>query len=106
MSKPLKKYTKAERLEIVKLSLDEDTSVVELAKRFGVAANTIYNWRAHYYKQNGLTPEGPGVKPMSDEQREIARLKKQLREAELERDILKKAINIFSKDDGKSMSLS
>ena len=106
MSKPLKKYTKAERLEIVKLSLDEDTSVVELAKRFGVSANTIYNWRTLYYKQAGIIPEGQGVKPMSDEEREIARLKKQLREAQLERDILKKAISIFSKDDGKSTNLS
>ncbi|RXG25257.1 hypothetical protein DSM02_1227 [Leeuwenhoekiella polynyae] len=32
---------------------------------------------------------------MTDEQKEIARLKKQLKEAELERDILKKAIGIF-----------
>lgn len=106
MSKPLKKYTKAERLEIVKLSLDADTSVVELAKRFGVSANTIYNWRTRYYKQTGTVPQGQGVKPLSEEQREIVRLKKQLREAQLERDILKKAINIFSKEDGKSTLLS
>ena len=39
---------------------------------------------------------------MSDEERQIAKLKKQLREAQLERDILKKAIGIFSKGDGKS----
>jgi transposase len=37
---------------------------------------------------------------MTESEREIARLKKKLREAELERDILKKAINIFSKTDG------
>jgi transposase len=33
----------------------------------------------------------------------IARLKKELRGAKLEKDILKKAVSIFSKSDGKSM---
>ena len=58
MSKPLKKYTKVQRLEIVKQSLDEETSVVDLAKRFGVSANTIYNWRARYYKEHHIEPQG------------------------------------------------
>ena len=105
MPKLRRKYTKAEKLEIVKQSLDEDTSVVDLAERYGVVANTIYNWRSKYYKDHGIEPSGQGVKQMSEEEREIARLKKQLREAELERDILKKAINIFSKGDGKSTRL-
>jgi transposase len=38
---------------------------------------------------------------MTDEQKEIANLKKELRDAQLERDILKKAVSIFSKNDGK-----
>ena len=105
MSKIRKKYSKAEKLEIVKLSLEEGTHVTDLADRYGVAANTIYNWRSKYYKEQGIEPSGQGVKQMSESEREIARLKKQLREAQLERDILKKAINIFSKGDGKSTHL-
>ena len=105
MSRPLKKYTKAEKLEIVKQSLDDDVSVIELAERYGIAPNTLYNWRSRYYKKMGIEPEGQGVKKMSEEEREIARLKKQLREAQLERDILKKAIGIFSKGGGKSTGL-
>jgi hypothetical protein len=38
---------------------------------------------------------------LSAEQAERARLKKQLREAEIERDILKKAVSIFFRKDGK-----
>lgn len=38
---------------------------------------------------------------MTDEQKENVKLKKELREAQLERDILKKAISIFSKGDNK-----
>ncbi|ADF53655.1 transposase-like protein [Zunongwangia profunda SM-A87] len=36
---------------------------------------------------------------MTDEQKEIARLKKDLKDAQMERDILKKAIRIFSASD-------
>jgi len=38
---------------------------------------------------------------MTEEQKEIAKLKKELRDAQLERDILKKAVSIFSRSDGK-----
>ena len=42
---------------------------------------------------------------MTDLEREVARLKKELRDAKMERDILKKAVSIFSKSDGKSTNL-
>ncbi len=42
---------------------------------------------------------------MTDQEREIARLERELRDAKMERDILKKAISIFSKSDGKSTNL-
>ena len=42
---------------------------------------------------------------MTDEEKEIARLKKALKEAELERNILKKAIGIFSVSDKKNTGL-
>lgn len=102
MSKLRKRFTKAERLEIVKESLEADIQVSELADRYGLHVNTIYTWRSNYYQEHGIETQGQGVKQQTDEEREIARLKKQLREAELERDILKKAIGIFSKRDGKS----
>jgi transposase len=38
---------------------------------------------------------------LTEEQKKIARLEKELRETKLERDILKKAVSIFSKSDGK-----
>ncbi len=91
-----------ERLEIVKQSLEPDTRIIDLAEQYGIHANTIYKWRDKYYKEDGLQAQSQGVKKVTDEEREIARLKKQLRETQLERDILKKAIGIFSKRDGTS----
>ena len=46
MSIPRKSYTKAEKLEIVKLSLEESETIKNLAERFEISGNTIYNWRS------------------------------------------------------------
>lgn len=105
MSKPRKKYTKAEKLEVVKRSLEEDQGVRELAERFEISENTIYNWRSKYLKDKEAAFPGKGNKTMTDSEREIARLKKALKEAELERDILKKAVGIFSRNDRKFSNL-
>jgi transposase len=101
MSKLRKQFTKEERLEIVKQSFEPDDRISDVAKRFGIASSTLSRWRQTFREEQGIVPQGQGIKIMTDEERQIARLKKQLREAELERDILKKAISIFSKDDGK-----
>jgi len=105
MTKIRKSYTKEQKLEIVKQSLDPDVSISSLAERFDVSANTIYNWRSKYYKYEDNAFPGHGNKTMTDEEREIDRLKKELREAKLERDILKKAVSIFSKKDSKFSNL-
>ncbi|WP_116126240.1 transposase [Lewinella sp. IMCC34183] len=102
MSKPHKRYSREERLEIVKQSLEAGAVVSQIARKFGLAPNTITRWRQELRLENKLEPVGQGIKALTDEERQIARLRKQLREAELERDILKKAIGIFSKSDGKS----
>ena len=105
MTKIRRKYTKSEKLEIVKLSLSDDHTVNELADKFAISANTIYNWRSKYYKHYENSFPGHGNKAMTEEEKEIARLKKELKEAQLERDILKKAVSIFSKNDRKFTNL-
>ena len=105
MSKPRKKYTKEEKLEIVKLSLDENQSVKDLAERFEISENTIYNWRSIYLKNKEASFPGKGNKTMTESERKIEELEKELRETRLERDILKKAVGIFSKSDRKFSNL-
>jgi transposase len=51
--------------------------------------------------QNNSFP-GKGRPKMTDLESEVARLRKELRDAKMERDILKKAVSIFSRSDGKS----
>ena len=101
MSKPRKKYTKEEKLEIVKLSLADNQSIKDLSNRFEIGENTIYNWRSSFLKNKEASFPGKGNKTMTDSERKIHDLEKELRETRLERDILKKAVGIFSKNDRK-----
>ncbi len=105
MSQPRKQYTKEEKLEIVKLSLDEGQPIKELSERFEVSENTVYNWRKLYLKNKEASFPGKGNKAMTESERKIKDLEKELREMKLERDILKKAVGIFSKNDRKFSNL-
>jgi len=58
--------------------------------------NTIYNWRSTYAKHKEDSFPGKGNKVMSESERKIVLLEKQLKEKELEVEILKKAVHIFS----------
>lgn len=105
MSKERKRYTLTEKQAIVDLSLKADANIEELAKRFKVTASTIYNWRSKFRKGKLSADTKKKQKDLSKSEREIAALKRVLKEVELERDILKKAVGIFSKIDGRSSNL-
>jgi transposase len=81
----------------------EDISA--LAAEMDLSPDLIYRWRREALANLSASFPGQGNKTMTEEQKEIARLKKELRDAQLERDILKKAVSIFSKSDGKYSSL-
>jgi transposase len=105
MSVPRRKYTKEEKLEIVKLSMEDHISIESLAKRYAVHMNSIYKWRSEYTKFDSAAFPGNGNPILTDHEKEVLALKKQLREVELEKEILKKALGIFSVADRKNLDL-
>ena len=104
MAKYRKQFSKEEKLSIVKQSLSDDANMKNLSEEYGIHYNTLSRWRREYLKLEKEAFPGAGNKGMTDSEREVYELKKRLKEAELERDILKKAISIFSKTDKKSTS--
>lgn len=100
MVKRRRKYDKEFKLMAVEL-METDKSVQEISKDLDVKKDLLYQWRREFFKKGESGFTGKGNKHLTPQEEEIARLKKELREAELERDILKKAVNIFSKSDGK-----
>lgn len=65
-------------------------SVKSLSESFGINENVIYRWRKK--AQQEVSQEAT-----SDIVSEVLELRKRLREVEEERDILKKALGIFSR---------
>lgn len=82
------------KIKAVELS-QKRGSLTEVARELSISRESLRNWKKAY-KAGTLTIEN-GSK--SVEQEELIRLRKELYETKLERDILKKAVSIFSKND-------
>ena len=92
---PKRKFDRDFKLQAVKMVLEEHLPVNEVARRLNVSENQIHAWK-HTFKESGPN-SFPGKGRQSNESEEIRQLKKRLADAEEERDILKKAVAIFSK---------
>jgi transposase len=100
MPKTRRKYDREYKIMAVELSHKrEDLGV--LAKELGIRPELLYRWRRELSIKKQTSFPGNGKVLQTDVEAENARLKKQLKDVEMERDILKKAVGIFSKSDGK-----
>jgi|JTFN01.1.fsa_nt_gb transposase-like protein len=97
MSSTRRIYDPEFKRNAVMLAEDPDRRVSDVAKSLGIRADLIYRWRKELQKQENLAFPGRGNQSLSEEQRKIKELEKKLIDAEMERDILKKALAIFSK---------
>ena len=89
-------YDTAFKIKAVELS-NERSNITELARELGIRVTMLYKWRKDYEKFGSASFPGKGILKQTSEQKTISDLEKRLKEAELERDILKKAVGIFSK---------
>ena len=97
MSKRVKTYTAEFRAEAVKLVFDQGLTQQEAAKRLGIPKGTLGNWMAAA-KPSAAKPAAPGARTAAELEAENARLRKELAEAQMERDVLKKATAYFAKE--------
>lgn len=87
-------YDREFKLEAVKLALRGDKSLAQVARELGISTNVLHNWKSRFKNDSQFSFPGKGYLKPHDE--ELRLLKKRLRDAEEERDILKKALAIFS----------
>ena len=93
-----RKYDRDFKRNAVLLCAEPGRSVTEVAENLGISKDLLYRWRREYHLSSGkLAFPGNGVEALTDEQKRIRELEKKLRETEMERDILKKAMAIFSR---------
>ena len=97
-----KKYTASFKLNAIILS-QEKHNVAQAARELGIKAPMIHRWKKEQEEYSHNSFPGHGKAKLTDSEREIVKLKKDLREAKMETEILKKAISIFSANDRKNL---
>jgi transposase len=94
---PYGKYTKEFRQEAVKLVIEGGLSIPEAERQLSLAPSTLSNW-VRASKEGKLQEVGKKHRLLSETEMELARLKRELAEVKMERDILKKAAAYFAKE--------
>lgn len=96
-------YSKEFKQKAVELS-NVRGNVREIAHELGIRPELLYRWRSEYNDNPSIAFSGNGNKQLTAEQKELSDLRKELAYVKMERDILKKAVSIFSVSDRKSTS--
>ena len=95
MKKTRKTYSLEFKLRAVSLS-EERGSVLHVAQDLGIGKESLQQWKK-LYREGKLIQQKQSSSDVTRD--ELVRLRKELEEVKLERDILKKAVSIFSKSD-------
>ncbi|GAB3183220.1 transposase [Micromonospora palomenae] len=94
------KYTQAFRRDAVDLVRSSGRPINEVARELGMSHETLRNWvRKHEHQTSGSVPvaAGGGLS-VADKDAEIARLRRQVAELQVEKEILRKAAAYFAKE--------
>jgi transposase len=90
-----KKYDNEFKVMIVEL-LKSGSKTKQIGEEYGLNPSMINRWKREFLAKSG---DFSKKKALSLEAQELKVLKRELRDVTIERDILKKAVSIFSKSD-------
>ena len=93
-------FDKAFKLMVVELHKSGKSSR-DISRDLDIPSEMVRRWSREFSALGDSSFSGNGKPNLSAEQQEINDLKKALKDAQIERDILKKAVGIFSKSDNK-----
>ena len=93
MGKSRRKFSLEFKLEAVKQIVEQGRSVSEVAESLGVHANSLSSWKTKFLADGSLlAPSGE----QADLVEEVRKLRRELKIAQQEREILKKAAAYFA----------
>ncbi len=91
-----KRYSKEFKLDAVSLVLDQGYSRTEAARSLGLNGNMLGRWVSEQRTDGGQAFRGNGK--LTPEQEEIRKLRSQVKNLKMEKEILKKATVFFAKE--------
>ncbi len=92
-----RQYTQEFKKEAVEYSLTSGKTIEKVARDLGISHHNLNRWRTEYRKDGQLAFPGHGKENLTSQEEESRRHKKELIDITQERDILKKALAIFTK---------
>jgi len=95
MQKTQRTFTKEFKREAVQLVKSTNKPLAQIARDLGIADSTLHHWRKLSTSQGEQAFPGSGHQ--TGQEAEIRRLKREVETLRQERDILKKALGIFSR---------
>ena len=93
MAETRRKYSREFKIEAVRLLENSSKSGREIEEDLGIGKGVLYRWKRELQDENLRAFPGHG----NPRDEELYRLRKELAEVSEERDILRKAVAIFSK---------
>ena len=91
-----KMYDREFKLEAVRMASEPGVTASEVESRLGIGQGVVSRWRREF--KNDGKQAFPGKGHLKPEAEELRRLKRENERLRRERDILKKAVAIFSTD--------
>jgi transposase len=95
MNKNRKTYSREFKLEAVRLWQTTDKSGAEIERELGIGQGCLSRWKQKYLSDGESAFPGHGRLPPEED--ELRQLRRELAVVRQERDILKKAVAIFSR---------
>ena len=92
----VKRYDKEFKLEAVRMASEPRMTAREVERRLGIGQGVLSRWKSEL--RNDGTDAFPGKGHLKPDDEELRRLKRECERLRRERDILKKAVAIFSTD--------
>jgi transposase len=89
-----RKYDSDFKTEVLKM-VAAGKPVAEISQALGIGENLIYRWKSK--QRQAFSTEIKGKKESLDVWQEVENLRRKLQQTEMEREILKKALAIFSR---------
>lgn len=93
-------FTKEFKEEAAKMVIDGNLGISEVCRRLSLAKGTLERW-IRQARQGGI-PDPGRRNPVTDEQMELTRLKRENKQLKMEREILKNAAAYFARESQKS----
>ena len=91
-----RKFSKEFKLEAVSLVLTREVSIAQAARNLDINENVLSRWIREFKQNEQQAFPGNGLQKPDDA--EVTRLRREVAQLKMERDILKKAAAFFAKE--------